>query len=275
MSTQHFVININSAEQNALQVLAEHSQLPKMRIKDAMAKGAVWLKRKNKNSRLRRATAPLQPGDELQLHYNAEILARDAGEASLLGDEKQYSVWIKPAGMLAQGTLEGDHCALLRIAEKNLQRECFLVHRLDREAAGLMLVAHNKRAAAEFSALFAKQTNDNSGIRKLYQVRVRGLVPENGKIDLPLDGKNSLTLYRRLQVDEPTNSSLAEVELISGRKHQIRQHFAAIGFPVLGDPRYGDNNSYAKGLQLFAVSLAFTCPLSKKNKHFQWQPGEV
>lgn len=268
MSTQQFSIKVTSNNARALDLLADNSKLPKMRIKDAMAKGAVWHKRNNKTTRLRRATTTLKAGDEIHFHYNPEILARNPEQAKLLSDEKDYSVWIKPAGMLAQGTLEGDHCALLRVVEKTLQRESFLVHRLDREASGLMVIAHNKRAAAGFSALFARQTANDSAIRKIYQVQVRGALPENGRIDSTLDGKTALTHYRRLSLNIDNNTSLAEVELISGRKHQIRRHFAAIGFPVLGDPRYGESNRCAEGLQLYAVSLEFTCPLTKNHKHF-------
>jgi tRNA pseudouridine32 synthase/23S rRNA pseudouridine746 synthase len=50
------------------------------------------------------------------------------------------------------------------------------------------------------------------------------------------------------------------VEIITGRTHQIRRHFDMIGFPVVGDPRYGEGNKNRTGLKLFATSLAFTCP---------------
>src|SRR5690606_8635717 len=113
---------------------------PKGRIKDAMNKGAVWHKRGSKTRRLRRATQILSAGDELALYYNPDVLALVPPAPVLLADESQYSVWIKPAGLLAQGSQEGDHCALLRLAELALGRPVFLVHRLDREAAGLMLI---------------------------------------------------------------------------------------------------------------------------------------
>jgi tRNA pseudouridine32 synthase/23S rRNA pseudouridine746 synthase len=60
-----------------------------------------------------------------------------------------------------------------------------------------------------------------------------------------------------------------QVELVTGRKHQIRRHFAQAGFPVLGDPQYGQGNRDARGLQLRAVELRFRCPLSNKARHYQ------
>ncbi len=265
--TQNFTYHCQQGGENALAVLAAISALPKMRLKDAMSKGAVWLKREGKgNKRVRRATQELQTGDVLSLHYNAEILALAPPAPALVADEKQYSVWYKPAGLLAQGTLEGDHCALLRIVEQKLQRNVFLVHRLDREAEGLMLVAHTGKAAAALSALFAQEAKQ--GIRKIYRVEVRGNVAAQGELNAALDGKSALTRYQLLEYVPTRDSSLVEVELVTGRKHQIRRHFAGIGHAVLGDPQYGSDNKDARGLQLRAVRLEFACPLGKQLRRY-------
>ncbi len=265
--TENFTYHCQQGGENALAVMAALSGLPKMRLKDAMAKGAVWLKREGKgNKRVRRATLELQIGDELSLHYNSEILALTPPAPQLIADEKQYSVWNKPAGLLSQGTLEGDHCSLLRIAEQQLQREAFLVHRLDREAEGLMLIAHTGRAAAALSALFAQEAKQ--GIRKIYRVEVRGKVEAQGEIPAPLDGKAALTRYQLLEYLPERDSSLVEVELVTGRKHQIRRHFAGIGHAVLGDPQYGADNKDSRGLQLRAVALDFHCPLVKRQQSY-------
>ena len=269
MPTQLYKLQITDPDELALSALARISLLSKGRIKDAMAKGAVWLKRGSKTKRLRRATFKPSPGDELSLYYNPEVLALTPPQAELLADEKHYSVWIKPAGLLAQGSQEGDHCSLLRQAELKLQRDVFLVHRLDREAAGLMLIAHTGKAAAALSALFAAADGEQR-ISKFYQVEVVGQLPEQGEIALPLDNKTALTRYTRLQYDPSRNRSAAKVQLISGRKHQIRRHFAESGFPVIGDPAYGSNNKDARGLHLFAVELAFVCPLTKVARRYQW-----
>jgi len=272
--SQHFTVTYTGEAETAVDALARISALPKGRIKDALAKGAVTLTRGSKTKRLRRATYELQRGDTLALWYNPELLALVPPPPQLLADEKQYSVWVKPAGLLAQGTQEGDHCALLRIAELLLKRDAFLVHRLDREAAGLMLVAHTPKAAAAFSALFAAQ-DASARIRKLYRVEVNGPTPEHGEIALPLDGKAALTRFRRIAADAARNSSTLEVELVTGRKHQIRRHCADSGFPVLGDPAYGENNKDARGLQLFAVALEFTCPLTGRARAYRHEPGTI
>lgn len=118
--------------------LAEHTRLSRQRIKDAMGKGAVWLKRGRQRKRLRKATETLKRNDRIELHYDAELLARQPPEPICLQDTNGYSVWFKPAGLLSQGNDFGDHLSLLRLAEQRLEprRAAFAVHRLDRETAG-------------------------------------------------------------------------------------------------------------------------------------------
>lgn len=269
MSAQEFHITVNSDDARALDVLAEATQLPKARLKDALNKGAVWLHLRGKEQRLRRATKSLRRGDRLALYYDSELLALQSPQAQLIADEKAYSVWNKPAGMLAQGTRYGDHCALLRYCEKYFEpaRDCFLVHRLDREAEGLMLIAHTRKAADAFSQLW--QRHD---IKKQYRVTVHGKLGEIGErkiIATPLDDKPSETHIEVSAYDVDKDRTALDVILISGRKHQIRRHLASVGFSVIGDYRYGRGG---EPLALRAVSLAFKCPLSGKEKRFSINP---
>lgn len=266
MPVLHYTHHAKVSGEAAIDVLAAATALSRQRIKDAMNKGAVWLKRGSSNKRLRRATAELQAGDELALHYDVDVLAIVPASPLLIADEKHYSIWHKPPGLLAQGTLSGDHCSLLRIAEQQLQREVFLVHRLDREAEGLMMIAHSGKAAAALSTLFAREGSD--GIRKLYRIEVRGQVNDAGEITTMLDGKPALSRYRRLGYDANSDSSSVEVELVTGRKHQIRRHFASLGHGVLGDPQYGKDNKDVRGLQLKAILLEFSCPLTKQPRRY-------
>ncbi len=254
--------------------LAARSGLSKSKVKDAMNKGAVWVrKRKGGPKRLRRATAPLTAGDLLEFHYDEKLLSRVPPEAKCLNDQGQYSVWYKPAGLMAQGTPYGDHCSLLRQAELHLSppREVFLVHRLDREASGLMLLAHSGEAAARLSELFRLNR-----IMKKYRVEVRGYIGERGRrgvIDQPLDGKPSLTEYEVEASDPESATSIALVIIRTGRLHQIRRHFDMIGHPVMGDPKYGTGNKNTKGMQLVAFSLSFRCPFRDREVEFTLPPG--
>jgi tRNA pseudouridine32 synthase / 23S rRNA pseudouridine746 synthase len=249
----------------ACELLARSTGLSKSRIKEAMGKGGVWLRTgRTKRRRLRRATAVPAGGDILELFYDENLLARKPPSARCLHDERHYSLWHKPVGLLAQGNDYGDHCSLLRQAELALQRPAYPVHRLDREAAGLMLIAHQRQAAAGLSRLFRE-----NGLRKYYEIRVAGRPdPPQGAILLPLDGRPAHTEYALLHHEPATASSLVAVELKTGRRHQIRRHFHLFGHPVLGDSRYGTGNKNTEGLQLEAVGLAFRCPCSGRQLSF-------
>lgn len=244
-------------------------ELSKGRLKDAMNKGAVQLVGKP-IKRLRRAQFMLKAGDSLLLHYDDDILQRQCAPAELLFDERDYSIWFKPAGMLSQGNEWGDHLSLLRFAEQHFTplRPVFLLHRLDREASGLVMLAHSKKAAAALSQLIASQQ-----IAKQYQICLKGQLSaeqqQQGVINLPLDNKPCESRFQVSAYHADTDCSVLSVELITGRKHQIRRHFAALEHPVLGDPQYGRNNKTVAGLALQAVRLGFNCPLRRRQQVFE------
>ena len=256
-------------EEVACSFLATETGLSKMKVKDAMNKGAAWIKRKGTMHRLRRATAMLRAGDHVELHYNGKLLAVNPPEPRLVSDQTHYSAWYKPSGLMAQGTMYGDHCSLLRQAELYFKgsRKTFLVHRIDREADGIMLIAHTKEAAARLSDLFRKDE-----IEKRYRIEVLGDLGEKGKtgcISLPLDGKRSLTKYEVASYDHAGNTTIADVIIKTGRTHQIRRHFEMVGHPVMGDPKYGKGNKNREGMRLTAVSLKLRCPFSRREVEFQ------
>lgn len=244
----------------AINLLADETKISKSRIKDALSKGAISLKRGQKK-RLRRATEILRNGDVIELHYDDDILSRPLPEnIRLIFECSTFSAWYKPAGMLAQGNQFGDHLALLRYAEKTLHKPVYLVHRLDRETAGIMLIAHNKKNAAHLSSQFA-----NNQVKKVYHARSKGQALVSDYIDIPLDGKASSTSYKRICYDEARHVSQLEVHPHSGRTHQIRRHLAAKGLPILGDYRYGTPSNNNPELQLEAISLQFINPVNEKN----------
>ncbi|PJA24744.1 MAG: RNA pseudouridine synthase [Alphaproteobacteria bacterium CG_4_10_14_0_2_um_filter_63_37] len=262
---------------DACDLLAEQTGLSKTKLKEAMNKGAVWIKRGRKEERLRKATFQVKGGDQLTLYYDPTILAIEPPLAECLFDGTHYSVWDKPPGLLAQGTRQGDHCALLRQVEKHLmgRREIpHLVHRLDREAEGLMLIAHGGAAAEKLSALFRE-----GKIAKRYRIQVRGnpadTLGSNGLLEEPLDGKTAKTGFSVESFDERRNVATVMVDLFTGRKHQIRRHFELAGYPVMGDPRYGENNSDPEGLRLMAVELRFVDPWNGRDRSFVLPPERL
>jgi tRNA pseudouridine32 synthase/23S rRNA pseudouridine746 synthase len=260
----------SQAGETASDFVASRTGLSRGKVKDAMNKGAVWIgKGKGRLRRLRRATAAVNKGDRIEFYYDEKLLSVKPPEAVCLSDRKHYSVWYKPVGLLAQGTMYGDHCSLLRQVEVffGASREVFLVHRLDREASGLMLLAHSRDAAARLSRLFQENL-----IEKRYRAEVLGNAGErapHGKIAFPLDGKPSLTEFEVESYDPKKNTSVVDVRIRTGRLHQIRRHFDMIGSPVMGDPKYGKGNKNREGMQLQAVSLRFLCPFKNREVEFR------
>ncbi len=259
----------SAAGETACGFLASRSGLSRGKVKDAMNKGAVWIRRRKGGlRRLRKATARVSRGDCVELYYDRRLLSLKPPDAELVSDRKHYSVWHKPSGLVAQGTMYGDHCSLLRQAEMYFQssREVFLVHRLDREASGLMLIAHSRCAAERLSEIFRKNL-----IVKEYRAEVLGNAGSTGhcgRIVFPLDGKPSATEFEVMSFSVEKNTSIVNVRIKTGRLHQIRRHFDMIGFPVMGDPKYGRGNKNREGMRLRAVSLRFLCPFENREVEF-------
>ena len=255
---------------NISEFLAQKTGLSKGRVKHALNCGALRVKkRKGGYQRVRRATASVPAGAMISFHYDDAVLTTKPPEPELVEDVREYSVWFKPPGLLTQGTEWGDHCSLLRQVELHFQnkRQVFPIHRLDRDACGLVVVAHTGYVADKLSRLFSSRE-----VEKVYQVRVAGeMAAEEGMVEQPLDGKDAVTLYRKLESGH--GSSLLSVRIETGRKHQIRRHLSAIGHPVLGDTLYGE--SAKDGLHLCAVSLSFTCPVSGRPVNFSLQPERI
>jgi 23S rRNA pseudouridine955/2504/2580 synthase len=172
----------------------------------------------------------------------------------VLFENESCMVLNKPAGLPVQGG-RGVTVSLDSILAETYRTRPLLVHRLDRDTSGLVLVAKNREAAAIFSALFSGSGSAGNGkdwgqgrrVLKQYLALCSG-VPEapQGVIRLSLDIRGrkleSETFYRFLSRgnSEDRVFSFMELELGTGRMHQIRRHLAHIGHPVLGDDKYGD-----------------------------------
>jgi len=262
-------LQVESSDDNSVDLLQAASGLSKQRIKLAMTQGAVWITRGSNTQRLRRAKRVLQVGDEIHLYYDEKILAEVPPEPTLVADLGAYSVWDKPCGSRSQGSKWGDHCTLMRWAERHLQpeRSAFTVHRLDRAANGLMLVAHSKSTAAALSELFRKRE-----VEKHYRALVSGDLsgqPNPLRVERPIDGKEAISEISLLQVSDNGTRSLLDVRIESGRKHQIRRHLGDLGLPIVGDRLYGTGREDGVDLQLTAYLLAFHCPV--KNERVEYR----
>ena len=246
-------------------LLASESGLSKQKIKQAMQKGAVWITDNKGTQRLRRQSKKLNSGTTLHFYCDLDVLNGVAEDAILVADEGDYSVWYKPRGMLSQGSKWGDHCAINRWVEQHLepQRPAFTVHRLDRFASGLILIAHKKKTATLLSNLF-----QNKEINKQYKVIVNGVFPNEAvTYQNYIDGKRAVSHVSLLELNKENNTSLVKVDIETGRKHQIRIHLSEAGFPVVGDRLYGGADEEID-LQLTAFKLSFISPIDGEEKNY-------
>lgn len=204
----------------------------------------------------------------------------------ILYEDDDLAVVVKPCGMVvhpAAGNEDGTLVNALLFHLKNLSGiggalRPGIVHRLDKDTSGLLLVAKNDATHAALSDALKART-----IHKTYRAVARGAFKEpTGVVEAPIgrspkdrkkmaivpDGRYARTEYRVL---EPLRgATLVDVNLITGRTHQIRVHFASIGHPLLGDPLYGGKNRPPVGrLMLHARRIEFTHPTTGQPMVFE------
>lgn len=247
--------------------LEKYTGLSKSTLKKVLNNGGVWLRKFNnqKRVRVRRATTEINSESHVEFFYDPKVINAPVTEAREIYHQKNFGVWYKPQGLLSQGTEYGDHCSILRQVEKKYPK-VFLVHRLDREAHGLMVFAYDHKIAAELQIQWEKNF-----VKKYYKVEVLGNIqkryPKGGEVTSKLDGKPAHTTFEILEQKE--NSAVLRVQIHTGRLHQIRRHMEEIGFPVMGDPKYGRGNKNDAGLKLLAYELSFNDPHTRKEMTFK------
>lgn len=265
---KHIMPEIKQDEKKTIiDCLSENTELNKRQLKLALKNGCVWLQSAHGIARSRRAKKVLKLGDQVHIYYDEEIQLKKSPLAVLIADEGDYSIWNKSSGMYSQGSKWGDHCTIYRWAEQSLlpQRPAFVVHRLDRAASGLIILAHKKTIAAKFSNMFEKHE-----IYKKYKVTVEGVMNDYVlpyTINLDVDNKRAESEIIKLIIDEECNTTEVEIVIKTGRKHQIRKHLSELGYPITGDRLYGAKN-LDLDLQLCSSVLKFKCPVSGEFKHY-------
>jgi tRNA pseudouridine65 synthase len=194
-----------------------------------------------------------------------------AGAIDLLFVDEHLVVADKPSGLLVhRGWDNDDDVAMFRVRDA-IGAYVFPVHRLDRGTSGALLLARTKPAAAALSRAF-----EEGEIDKSYLALVRGVPPEDGVIDYPLqkseDGPRvpAVTRFRRLGTSPVDRCSLVLALPETGRLHQVRRHLRHIDHPLVGDVRHGSGSinrhyrtTYAlHRLALHAFTLGFRHPVT-------------
>lgn len=230
----------------------------------------------------------LEQGDVLAIAWEEPKPLEVAAEeipVEILYEDPDVVVVNKPRGMVvhpAAGNYHGtlvnallEHCKDLSGIGGVIRPG--IVHRLDKDTSGVLVVAKNDRAHLELAAQIKSRQ-----MKRIYRTLVHGRPPETGRIEAPIGrhptqrkkmavvpvGKPAATNYRVLEYF--SRFAFLEVKLESGRTHQIRVHMSHLGYPVVGDPVYGWKNDPAPihGQALHAVVLGFTHPRSGEYLEF-------
>ena len=192
------------------------------------------------------------------------LLRAERPFVDILYEDDMLIVVNKEPGRSVHNTAEDTGPDLVLHCEEYMERRgtpCKLrpVNRLDRGTSGAIILAKSPTAAGIMGRFIREE-----GLAKIYLAVVMGQLDSEGEIDLPLEGKESLTRYRRLF--QGTYDAVVAVYPVTGRTHQIRKHFSAFGHPVVGDRRYGGLS--VKGLgghALHAFAVGFPHPDTRQS----------
>ncbi len=170
-------------------------------------------------------------------------LGKAVARIEIIFEDDSLLILDKPAGLAVQeGRTVTKRDSVLGILESHYREKGItptLVHRLDKDTSGLLLVAKEQKTADRLESLF-----ETRQVEKVYLCLLAGRLPQNeGTIDLPLpgrDGKPARAVTRFKVAKRFSDTTLARVRIETGRMHQIRLHFAKLGYPVVMDDQHGD-----------------------------------
>ncbi len=273
--------------------------LSRARVKRLVAAGCVRIA-----GRPAKAAARLRAGDVLEVEVPppepSGLLAQDL-PLSVLHEDRDIVVLDKAAGMVVHPARGSPHSTVVNALLGRMRAEgrpdalprLGLVHRLDKDTSGCLVVAKTDEALAELQAQWKRRT-----VEKAYLALCHGALPAEGRLDTPYGrhprdrtrftgrhgaGRRAVTSWRTVEAFGK-EASLVEVTLHTGRTHQIRVHLAEAGHPLLGDAVYGGTRREARqpagspvrraaetlGRQaLHAVRLAFDHPRTGRRVSFE------
>ena len=266
-------------------LLSEATGLSRSRVASLMEDGLCV----SGGKEIRKAGTKVPEGQEIVLTVPAPREAIPQAEdipLEILYEDSDLAVVIKPRGMVVHPAAGHPDGTLVNALLANLdslggiggERRPGIVHRLDKETSGLMLVAKNDGTQEALSRMLKDRE-----IEKHYRALAEGKFKEpQGEIDAPIgrskkdrkkmavdpDGRPALTRWKVLA--EGRGCTLLDVHILTGRTHQIRVHLKSIGHPVGGDELYGNQRGVkVPCLMLHACSLSFEHPRTKEKMTFQ------
>ena len=234
----------------------------------------------------------VQPGDEFSVNFDQSFRVFKHPRIQLVYEDNDILVINKGYGVLSMGTdtvKTGTAYSVMReyVKYHNPRAQVFIVHRLDRDTSGLMMLAKSQEAKdamqhnwnnmvldRRYAAIVEGYVEPREGIidtllaeNSRHVVYVPGDDPESESQERPAETKRAVTRYT--MVKSRNGYSLLDVSLDTGRKNQIRVHMQHIGHPIAGDRKYGAKTSPVHRLCLHARTLRFVHPTTRRDMNFE------
>ena len=268
MTVKKLVINNdNSGRRLDNYLISIYNTVPKSKIYNIIRKGEVRV-----NSSRVKPNYKIKTDDIIRIPPNLKIdqpLTKTIGidlikkhAANILFENDNYIVLNKKSGIAVHGGTK-NIIGLIDIIREKYGKNIDLCHRIDKNTTGCLVFGKNKKAVKFFNNLLI----DNN-VKKTYQAVLKGKLKKNIVIDKPIyknittKSKNSISKFKI--IEHLNNATLVEVQIYTGRSHQIRIHSALINHPIIFDNRYGDkdfNKSYDKNIRkniaLHSKSISF------------------
>ncbi len=225
---------------------------------------------------------PVAAGDLFSVNFDRSFVVFDNRRVKLVYEDEHILVINKGYGLLSMGTdhiKDGTAYSIMReyVKAHDPKAQVFIVHRLDRDTSGLMMIAKTREAKDVMQHNWSNMVINRKyvavveGIMENREGVVKSYLAENSQFEVystdnPEKGQLAITRYKTITTGN--GYSLVEYELDTGRKNQIRVHSKDMGHPIVGDRKYGAKTSPIHRLALHAMTLRFVHPITRKEMNF-------
>lgn len=245
--------------------------LPKSKIYSMVRKGEVRI-----NSGRVKPSTKIDTGDEIRLPPYINIPRKDKVRIpdslkktisqAIIYEDKNYIIINKPTGIPVHGGTD-NKLGLVSVMRDMFNEKVDLCHRIDKETSGCLVFSLNKKSTKHFNDLLQSRK-----VTKKYKAILKGTISKDIFINNYIGEESQLAISKFNIINSSKNASYVDIEIATGRTHQIRIHSNEIGHPVINDSKYGDwkfNRSirnYGKRMALHAHTMEFSDQLGKQIK---------